>query len=247
MTPEHRSSAGPAAAGAVIGGLIAAIGSILAWAKASVSTFSVSAKGIDGWEGKATIVGGLILLVGGLSAVTRSSPRARLGGSAILGGLIAAGVGLYTALTAEDQVIEGAASEIAKELSVPIEQAKNAVQQAIDQGVLSVSLQIGLYLVIGGGLLGILVGVLSLMSRGEPTPSVPAAPTSGLTGWAAPTPPPAPPAPERASDAIAHAPDVWASAPPPPPAPAAKHPPPAGAPPPPEPSGEPGEGGERGP
>ena len=54
---QQRSS-GATAAGAlaVVGGALAVIGSFLSWANASAGQFTVSAKGIDGWEGKATII-----------------------------------------------------------------------------------------------------------------------------------------------------------------------------------------------
>jgi hypothetical protein len=160
---------------AVAGGLLAVIGSFLSWANASAGQFTVSAKGIDGWEGKATIFGGILLLIGGI---------------------VAAGVGTYTAVTAKDQVIDGAASEIAKTLGIPLEQARAAVNQAVNSGALKIALDIGLFMVIAGGAIGIVAGLLA-MSTKTPAPAMPAAAGGvGLTGWAAPpapgTPSPAP-------------------------------------------------------
>ena len=118
---QRTSSAGVAPGIALAAGILAVVGSFLSWAKASVSQggLSVSAKGIDGWEGKATIVGGVILLIGGISALTgQPGARQRLRLSALIGGAIAAGVGIYTATTAKDQVIDGAASEDLRKSSV---------------------------------------------------------------------------------------------------------------------------------
>jgi hypothetical protein len=202
---QPRSSGGVmAAALAVVGGAIAAAGSLLPWAKASVGPSSFSAKGIDGWEGKVTIVAGVVMLAVGVFAfLGAEGARARLPASAIAGGIAAAGVGIYTALTATDQIVDSAASEIAGELGVPAEHARSAVQAALDHGLLQLSLQVGLYLVIAGGILGIVAGILATLTR-EPVPAMPvqAVPGSGLTGWAAPLPPKPGDAPLTAS--------VWA-------------------------------------
>lgn len=197
---QRTSSSGVAPGVALVAGILAVIGSFLSWAKASVPQggLSVAAKGIDGWEGKATIVGGVILLVGGISALTgQAGARQRLRVSALIGGAMAAGVGIYTAITAKDQVIDSAASEIAKELSVTLEQAKAAVHQAIDQGALKIGLELGIFVVIGAGVIGIVAAVAATMSGGEVSPSamgMPAATATGagLTSWAAAPPPPQP-------------------------------------------------------
>jgi hypothetical protein len=181
---------------AVAGGLLTVIGSFLSWATASAGQFTVSAKGIDGWEGKATIFGGIVLLIGGIAAFRTGSadPLKRPG---LLGGIVATGVGTYTAVTAKDQVIDGAASEIAKTLSIGLEQARAAVNQAVDSGVLKIALDVGLFMVIAGGVIGIVAGLLAVFTKTSPAPGLPAAVGGvGLTGWAAPpapgTPSPAP-------------------------------------------------------
>ncbi|HEX9122174.1 MAG TPA: hypothetical protein VF984_02275 [Actinomycetota bacterium] len=199
-----RSSA--AAVLAIAGGALAVLGSILTWASASAGAFSVSAKGLDGWEGKVTLVGGGILLFTGVAAVVGSGV-VNLRVPAVVGGLLAAGVGIYTALTAQDQVIDGAAKEIAKELGVPIAAARDAVQTTIDAGVLSVSLEIGLYLVIAGGFIGLLAAVMAEMASRRPVAATEVGPGAGLAGWSVPSPP----EPGRAS---------WSAEQPPPPPPA---------------------------
>ena len=189
---QRGSSSGTAAAAlALAGGAVAALGSLLGWAKASVGASSFTAKGIDGWEGKVTIVAGVVMLVAGISALVGSEgARARLRTSALVGGIAVAGVGIYTALTATDQIVDSAASQIAAEFRVPEQQARATIEAALDHGLLDLSFQIGLYLVIAGGVLGIVAGIVALAS-GEPVPTMPASatPRSGLTGWAAPAPP----------------------------------------------------------
>lgn len=188
MQRRGSSSGTAAAALALVGGAVAALGSLLGWAKASVGASSFSAKGIDGWEGKVTIVAGVVMLIAGGSAlVGAEGARARLRVSALVGGIAAAGVGVYTALTATDQVVDSAASQIAAEIGIPVQQARTTIEAALDHGLLHLSLQIGLYLVIAGGALGIVAGIVVLLS-GAPVPTMPAqvAAGSGLTGWAAP-------------------------------------------------------------
>lgn len=208
-------SSGTTAAGsiAVVGGLLAVIGSFLSWANASAGQFSVSAKGIDGWEGKATIFGGILLLIGGITAFAKGSadPLKRSG---LFGGIVVAGVGIYTAVTAKNQVIDGAASEIAKQLGISLEQARTAVNQAVDAGALNIALEIGLFLVIASGVIGIVAGLLALFSK-APAPAMPAAAGGvGLTGWAAPPAPAMPsPTPSPGDPSLLHstqpAPSPW--------------------------------------
>lgn len=177
---------------AVVGGILAVAGSFLTWAEASVGPASFSARGIEGWEGKVTTIGGAVLLAGGISVfMGRADARGRLRGSAIVGGLTAAGVGLYTAVTARDQIVDAAVSEIvAQTPGTSAAQARSSLDLALEQGLLTLSLQIGIWLVIVGGVVGVLAGILAMRQR-EPAAQVAAAGT-GLVGWtSSPTPTPA--------------------------------------------------------
>lgn len=168
---------------AVVAGILAVAGSLLAWAEASIGPASFSAKGIDGWEGKATLVGGAIVLIAGSAAfVGTHDARARLRGSAFVGGLLAAGVGIYTAVTARDQIVDAAVAEIAA-LGVPEPEARSTLELAMERGELTLSLKTGIWLVIAGGVLGVLAGVVAMVRRTPPMPA--SAGASGLTGWAA--------------------------------------------------------------
>ncbi|HEX6230082.1 MAG TPA: hypothetical protein VF029_00035 [Actinomycetota bacterium] len=153
---------------------------MLAWAELSFGPFAEQARGIDGWEGKAAIAGGVVMLTPGirrLAGTTAAGLRLR---AALVGGLIAAGVGVYTALTVNDQLLDAA-----EEAQVPAA----VVREAIASGALRVSLEAGVFVVIVGGVLGVLAGALAFGPRGDVAPPPAArAGSGGLTGWAAPGP-----------------------------------------------------------
>jgi len=150
---------------AIVGGALLAVGSFLAWATVSGGGVSVTAKGIDGSDGYVTLVAGIIALGVGV-AMTKQSKRV-LAVLAILAGLIGGGVGLYDALTAKDSVLDAAAEEIAPTLGASVDEVRTLLDQAIDSGELSISISIGLYVVIGGGILALVGGFLSMREEQE--------------------------------------------------------------------------------
>jgi hypothetical protein len=155
---------------ALAGGVLAIVGSFLAWAEVSAGPFTVQARGIDGWEGKAAIVAGVVMVVAGFRVLAGAHrAMARLRPSAAIGGLAAVGVGLYTVLTVRDQLVEAAATEL----------PRAEVERALDSGLLGLTIGIGLYLVIAGGVQGIVAALVALGSRDEPAASSGA----GLRGW----------------------------------------------------------------
>jgi hypothetical protein len=246
---EQRSS-GATTAGliAVVGGLLAVIGSFLTWVHASYGRFAVSVKGVDRWQGKATMVLGVLLLVAGITAFTKgfSDPTRRRGlfGGVVVVGVGIAGVAIYAALIAKDRVIDAAAGLIVRRLGVPLDQARTAAKQAVNSGVLKIALDIGLYMVIAGGVLGIVAGLLAMGSK-PAAPAMPApASEMGLRGWAAqapPTPlPTPPPGNENMPAPTGSAPSSWTAQNPAPPPPSGPPAPPS-APPEPPPS-DPGGG-----
>jgi hypothetical protein len=150
--------------------VLAVVGSCLAWAEISAGPFTEQAKGVDGWEGKAAIVSGVVMVAAGIRVLAGShQAMARLRPSAAIGGLVAVGVGLYTVLTIRDQLVEAAATEL----------PRAEVERALDSGLLGLTIGIGLYLVIAGGVQGIVAALLALGSRDEPAASS----GTGLRGW----------------------------------------------------------------
>jgi len=156
---------------ALVGGVAAVVGSFLPWAEISAGPFSEQAKGVDGWEGKAAIVAGIVMIVAG-ARVVAGSERAvtRMRPGAAIGGLVAFGVGLYTALTAREQLLDAAQGQL----------PRAEVERALDSGLLELSIAIGLIVVIAGGAQGILAALLTIGTSETAAPGVSGA---GLRGW----------------------------------------------------------------
>ena len=154
---------------ALAGGVLAVVGSFLSWAEVSAGSFTEQARGIDGWEGKAAIVSGVVMVAAGIRVLGSHQAMARLRPSAAIGGLVAVGVGLYTALTIRNQLVETMATKL----------PRAEVERALDSGLLELTIGIGLYLVIAGGFQGVVAALISLGSRDEPV----ATSGSGLRGW----------------------------------------------------------------
>jgi hypothetical protein len=155
---------------ALAGGVLAVVGSFLVWAEVSAGPFTEQSKGIDGWEGKATIVAGAVMVAAGIRVLAGShQAMARLRPSAAIGGVAAAGVGVYTAVTIRDQLVEAVATDL----------PRAEVERALDSGLLELTIGVGLYLVIAGGVQGIVAAIVAPGSRDEPVdPS-----GAGLRGW----------------------------------------------------------------
>jgi hypothetical protein len=190
---------------AIVGGALMAIGSFLAWAEVSGGGTSVTAKGVDGSDGYITLVAGAVALLLGI-AMTRQARR-MLAVLVILAGIVGGGIGLYDALTAKDSVLDAAAEELAPTFGASAEEVRAALDQAIDAGQLSVSISIGLYVVIAGGVVALIGGIMGIRgSAGEPaaapgtvSSAAPAAVvTEGDTLPPSPTSPPAPQPPAGA-------------------------------------------------
>ena len=196
---------------AIVGGIITALAAFLAWATVSLSgtvdvagqqlpvpNISESISGIYSTDGKITVVAGILGVILGLVAMSRSgSARKGIGIVLILAGLVAGGLGIYDTVQATN-LAENAADEIRSGVSgslgvVPPEQqaqVDDLINQMIDK--LDISVGIGLYLTIAGGALLMIGGIMTIARAGASDSS------SGSGAWAppaagqAPPPPPAP-------------------------------------------------------
>ena len=148
-------------------------------------------EGVDGSDGYITLVAGLVAVVAGV--VMAKSTRRLLAVLVILAGIVGGGIGLYDALTAKDSVLDAAAEELAPAFGVSAQQVRTVLDQAIDAGQLGVSISIGLYVVIGGGVVALVGGILGLRGSGSlPFLTRTAAPATPATTIGGPGVPPDP-------------------------------------------------------
>jgi hypothetical protein len=176
----------------LVGGFMLAIGSFLKWATATVnfdrlaaalgidpaqipgsvraqSTFSV--KGWDDWGGKATLVAGIVVLVVAVLLLTITELRV-LAAVIVVAGAAGGGVGVYYATVKVGQVRDAAAGSLT---------GTGLPGQVSDY--LSVSVAIGLWLCIIGGVVAIVGGIVAMMSGKAAAPAM-----SGMPGGAVPPP-----------------------------------------------------------
>ncbi|HEX5950602.1 MAG TPA: hypothetical protein VFZ96_06335 [Actinomycetota bacterium] len=195
----------------LVGGALLVVGSFLDWAAASGAGTSVSATGTEGTEGWITLVAGVLVLAAGAAIVRRTGGRG-VAILAIVAGLIGGGVGLYDAVMAEDIFLDLWAEELAREVGGSVEQLRALLDAAIQMGELAVTVAIGLYLVIAGGVLAIVGGAIAV-GRGSAAPAHPASSTTEARQppsetWASPSGPPPPPPASAAPQAQPAAPDL---------------------------------------
>jgi hypothetical protein len=189
----NRSGGSAGGVVAVVGGILVVVGSFLAWASLSAAGTSVSTKGIDGSDGTITLICGIVLLLYGIGRMTgavKVGVRA-LAIIALVAGLIAGGLALYDAATAKKRIVDDLSSTVAGKVGVSSDQARRLLQAAVDSGGVQIRLGFGIFLVMGGGLLGLVGGVLAVTSGG---PAVPASTASAQTAYRPPSvgvPPPA--------------------------------------------------------
>jgi len=185
---------------AIVGGALLAIGSFLAWAEVAGGGTSVTTRGIDGSHGAITLAAGAAALLAGI-AMTRRAER-MLAALVMVAGIVGGGIGLYNAFTTKDAVLDSAAEKLARDLGTSAEQARTALDEMIEAGQLSVSISIGLYVVIAGGAVVLVGGILGLRYSGAEPAAVPgmfaSAPSPEVMSEGRSIPPtaPAPPADE---------------------------------------------------
>ncbi len=181
------------------------IGSLLPWAKVTAGSVSQTATGIDGWEGKATILFGALVVIGGIAAfAARGRPGVVIGpAAALLGGLVCGVVTGYDMLTLKTQAITAAADEISRSTGLSVVQAKAQLQLRLDSGVLNVVLAYAIVVVFVGAVLAMVGSIIALIRGRRPAVTAPGfdAATFGPgfpPPWSAQPPPapgPPPPAP----------------------------------------------------
>jgi hypothetical protein len=162
------------------GGLLAAVGSWLNWFRIrrrlpGTPVEDVLSRGFANIDGKLTFVFAVIAVAAGVLILYFSTRRSYLwlGVVAVIAGLWIAGLSSFDAATPHDRYVDAAAA-VATEQGVPKEQAVTFFRQLVDTGVVTIRLQLGIYLVIAGGgavILGAVASVLTRLGRQEPEPA----------------------------------------------------------------------------
>lgn len=220
---------------AVAGGVLLAIGSVLTWAKASIDLDAFAqALGVDPaqlqgavgaetskvvsgtstTDGKLALACGLVAVILGVIAYSKRDKWKILGVVTLIAGVVGGGIALYD-ITKKDDVIAEAKAAVGPTL------ASIGLDSSILDNIFKVSLGIGIWVCVVGGVVALLGGLMMIMNRssvGAPAmagvSSGAMAPTSdsgfgtsSVAGSMAPPPPvpdtpaPAPEMPPGAMDA----------------------------------------------
>ena len=151
---------------ALFGGLMVALGSTLDWfggTSAGASALSVS--GIDGAEGRVAFVCGAVAVVLGIGAMTgRVQRRPGAMAALIVAGVLALVLAAYSAATADERLTGAAVTRVTEHRGVTEAQARAVVEGAFRSHDVSVSVEAGLFLVLGGGALVAAAGAVPLLS-----------------------------------------------------------------------------------
>ena len=160
------------------GGLLAAVGSWLNWFRIrrrlpGTPAEDILSRGFANIDGKLTFVFAVIAVAAGVLILYFATRRSYLwlGVVALVAGLWIAGLSGFDAATPRDRYVDAAAA-VATEQGVPKEQAVTFFRQLVETGVVTIRLQLGILLVIAGGVLVILGSVVSVLTRpgGEEAP-----------------------------------------------------------------------------
>lgn len=146
----------------IVGGAMLVVGSFLTWAELSSVDASLVAQGVEDSRGYTTLAVGIVSLLVGFVMIRSRSRSRMLAILAVAAGLLGAGVAVYEALTTKAAVLNAAAEELAPSLGATAAQVREVFEQLIDAGQLSVSVGIGLYVVMGGGIVALLGGFAGL-------------------------------------------------------------------------------------
>lgn len=167
---------------AVSGGVLASVGSLIAWASGAGPLPFPQGHRLIGWVDHSRCRGGAGPVWVGAPGwpQTRSSSRDR--GPRDSGWPSCRGLAAYDAARAGDSVSDAfaeiVAPQVAQQVGIGIDATRQFIRDAIDSGQipLHISLSLGVFLVIGGGAVGVVGGALGLRSSNELSPEMPSMP-----------------------------------------------------------------------
>lgn len=166
----------------LIGALALIMGSFMAWAKLSFDGLpALTVKGIDR-DGKYSLACGVAVLVAAILVLVGKVAKRIPGILMLVFGALGAGVGILNVLTKDSQ-INDALDQVSGDLT-----ALGITSEEFKE-LFDVSWEIGIYIVIVGGLVALVAGILALKER-----SVEAGALMPMGGAGAGTAPPAAPA-----------------------------------------------------
>jgi hypothetical protein len=153
----------------VIGGALIAFGSIGDWAVISLggsSEGAIPTKGIDVWQGKATLILGALIVIAilGLRFV-RPERRNAMAIAITVAGLSALALGLWALLALKSVVQDTSLDALVKTLvglGVSAAEARQRVLQTMSREGIAVTAQAGLWMTVAGGVLATAGGFVDL-------------------------------------------------------------------------------------
>lgn len=158
---------------ALVGGLMVAGGSFLDWFGArfaGVNALSVSGTAIA--AGKLTVVLGVVAAVIGAAALAGAlSDRRGALVALVFVGCLALAAAAFSAASARQRVADAAVARVASQAGVDEAQARAIVDQALRLSGLAISIEAGLFVVVGGGALTAAAGALPLLASRPVPPS----------------------------------------------------------------------------
>ncbi len=154
----------------VLGGGLIAVGSISDWAAISLGNTTLNAvptKGIDVWQGKATLALGVLIVVAILGLrVVRAERRAIVAVGIVVLAVAASGIAVWSLTSLESVAGDIGVSAIAKaaeEAGLSAASSRLIVTQLMDRFGIEIQAQAGLWFVVAGGVLAIVGGLVDLL------------------------------------------------------------------------------------
>lgn len=168
-----------------VAGLVIGIGSLLPWAAVQLgqadSALVFNTNGIDIAQGLIALAAGIVVLAGALAVRVGKSDRGRPAVAALilLGAIVATLICVQFAATAQHDLSERSIVEFAEKLSrssgLPADAIADRERQLIAEGKAAefFSLEMGVWITLGGGIAGIAGGVMALQWSRKPAAAPP--------------------------------------------------------------------------
>jgi uncharacterized membrane protein len=161
----------------IVAGILFIVGAFVPAATAEIQGRSTSTSLWDqDWEGWASLIVGIVLLLGAAWLMMSRRDVRAVGVAVAVLRIAGAAVAIYKILNIESEAVNRAAPLVAARTGIPLEAAKQALEQLFAAGAASVTVSIGLWLVVIAGVVALVAGIMLAMARsaqpmvtGEPT------------------------------------------------------------------------------